>query len=170
MASTRGILQDRAPCVNPAHFTLWQDVSGSDVSTAPVETGGCSWSSLGRYSLSGGKHRKECPPGILLHTRWLPDNIAHCSQTSAWDPLFSNHLVFHWHRAERARGVLCTQMLLSPPFFFPLLSSLFPLLPFCFRHGLVYSRLSAKILELLIFPPPLSKCWGYSHASPHKYM
>lgn len=69
MASTRGILQELAPYVNPAHITLWQDMCGSDVSTAPVETGGCSWSSLGRYSLSGGKHRKECPPGILsTHT------------------------------------------------------------------------------------------------------
>lgn len=36
MASTRGILQDRAPCVNPAHFTPWQDVSGSNVSPQPL--------------------------------------------------------------------------------------------------------------------------------------
>lgn len=67
MASTRGILQELAPYVNPAHFTLWQDVSGSDVSTAPVETGGCSWSSLGRYSQEENTGRNALLASFFTH-------------------------------------------------------------------------------------------------------
>lgn len=117
IASTHGILQDRAPCVNPAHSTLWQDVSGSD-----VETGGCSWSSLGStHSQEENTGRNALLASFFTRTGFqTASHTAHKLQHGTHETIW-----FSIGTELRELGVCCVRRCFFSPSF--LFSPLFPL-------------------------------------------